>query len=99
MVDINKLAKAIEVFQKLAGKKDPKAKVRNRGLVVFPSDHSKVTDDKDHFPINTASQARNALSEAGKYDKVPDWYKGTLSSLKSAIEKAIQKEYPTIQIR
>ena len=43
-------------------KKDPDAKVRNRGDVVFSAKSKDVTDDQDHFPINSedlASQETN----------------------------------------
>ncbi len=85
-------------FEKLAAKKDldPKAEVRSRGKVVFPAESPKVKDNKDHFPINDADQARNALARAGQYTKAPSWYKGTLESLKSSIQRAVHKHYPSI---
>lgn len=78
-------------------KKDPKAKVRNRGTVVFPASSSSVTDDKDHFPINDADQARNALARASQYTSVPDWYSGSLKSLVSKVQSAVKKKYPSIE--
>jgi len=81
-----------------AGKKKPGAKARNRGKVVFPAGSSKVTDDKDHFPINSAAQARNALARANQYDKAPAWYKGSLSSLKKGVASAVKKAYPSIEV-
>jgi hypothetical protein len=81
-----------------AAKKDPKAKVRNRGKVVFPAGSSKIKDDKDHFPINSAAQARNALSRAGQYKSVPTWYKGSLTELKDAIKHRVKSEYPSIEV-
>lgn len=77
-------------------KTDPKAKVRNRGTVVFPAESSSVKDKKDHFPINDADQARNALARAGQYSSVPSWYNGSLESLRSAISRAVHKHYPSI---
>lgn len=81
-----------------AKKLDPKAKVRSRGRVVFPAESSKVKDKKDHFPINDADQARNALARVGQYDKVPPWYKGTLTELKSAVQRAVHKHYKGIEV-
>jgi hypothetical protein len=78
-------------------KKDPKAKVRNRGTVVFPAESSKVKDDKDHFPINSEAQARNALSRASQYSKVPKWYKGTLKSLVGAVQRKVKAKYKGIE--
>lgn len=79
-------------------KLDPRAEVRSRGKVVFPAESPKVKDKKDHFPINNAAQARNALARAGQYDKVPPWYKGTLSELKNAVQRAVHKHYKSIEI-
>jgi len=69
---INNINKLANIFlSKTAAKKkkeklDPKAKVRNRGVVVFPAESDKVLDNKDHFPINNLRQARNALSRANQ---------------------------------
>ena len=83
----------IEAFYKLA-----EAKVRARGKCVFPAEHPSVKDNKDHFPINSVAQARNALARAGQFDSVPSWFKGTLTSLKNSIQRAVKKEYPSIEI-
>ena len=72
-------------------KLDPKAKIRNRGNVVFPAGSEKVLDDKDHFPINTESQARNALARASQYDKCPDWYDGTLKELVKKVYNKVKR--------
>ena len=78
-------------------KKDPNAKVRNRGNVTFSAESSNVTDDKDHFPINSKAQAQNALSRASQYDKAPSWYKGSLDSLVKAVQRAVKEKYPSIE--
>jgi hypothetical protein len=80
------------------GKKNPKAKVRNRGDVVFSAESKNVTDDKDHFPINSAAQARNALARANQYKSVPKWYKGTLKSLVKKVASSVKKKYPSIDV-
>ena len=85
-----------EVESVLKEKKDPNAKVRNRGTVVFPAESSKVKDDKDHFPINSVAQARNALSRASQYSSAPGWYKGTLASLVTAVQRKVKSKYPSI---
>jgi hypothetical protein len=79
-------------------KKKPSAKLRHRGDVVFPADSSKVTDDKDHFPINSLAQARNALARAGQYSSSPKWYKGSLSALKTKVHNAVKRKYPSIEV-
>lgn len=78
--------------------KDPKAKVRNRGDVVFPAESSLVKDDKDHFPINSESQARNALARASQYKSAPDWFKGSLKKLVTTVASKVHKKYPSIDI-
>jgi len=85
----------IQLF--LNEKKDPEAKVRNRGDVVFPAASKDVKDDKDHFPINSEDQARNALSRASQYSSVPKWYSGGLDSLVKRVQSAVKRKYPTIE--
>ena len=92
------LLKAATLFAKLAGEKDPKAKVRNRGDYVFPAEHPKVKDNKDHFPTTSESQARNALARASQYSKVPPWYSGTLQSLVSAVQRKVRSKYKGIEV-
>src|ERR1700686_140528 len=87
---------AIDLLEKSAKKKklDPKAKVRNRGTVCVPASTAK--DKKDHFPINDANQARNALARVGAYDKAPPWYNGSLESLKELVSRKVHSKYPSI---
>lgn len=80
------------------GKVDPKAKVRNRGKVVFPAGSKKVKDKKDHFPINNIGQARNALARVAQYSSVPSWYSGSLSELQAAVRSAVKRAYPAIEV-
>lgn len=90
-----------EMAINLAAKKaklNPNAKVRNRGSVVFPAASKDVTDKKDHFPINSVSQARNALSRVAQFKKSPKWYKGSLSTLQKSVRAAVKKKYPTIKV-
>ena len=81
-----------------SGKLDPKANVRNRGKVIFPAESKNVKDKKDHFPINSAAQARNALARANQFNKAPEWYKGSLQSFVSTVARAVKKEYPSIEV-
>ena len=78
--------------------KDPGAEVRNRGDVVFPAESEKVTDDEDHFPINSLAQARNALARASQYDSPPNWYKGGLEDLVKTVQRKVHAKYPSIEI-
>jgi hypothetical protein len=88
----------IHVHTEGAKKEDPNAKVRNRGKVVFPAGSKKVKDNKDHFPINDANQARDALSRVAQYSSVPPWYDGTLEELQSAVRNAVKRAYPGIKV-
>jgi hypothetical protein len=92
LVDIVRVAAKTLAKKKL----DPKAKVRNRGKVVFPASSSK--DKKDHFPINSKAQAQNALARASQYSKVPGWYSGSLESLVKAVRRAVRAAYPSIKL-
>ncbi len=95
----NQLLTAAEQFEKLAKEKklNPKAKVRNRGFVVFPAESKNVTDNKDHYPITDEAQARNALARASQHKSVPPWYSGSLKNLVSKVQKAVKKKYPSIE--
>jgi hypothetical protein len=77
---------------------NPKAAVRNRGDVVFPAGSKSVKDDKDHFPINSEAQARNALARASQYSSSPGWYAGSLDSLVKRVSSAVHRKYPGIKV-
>lgn len=102
-MDIKAVIQSIDDFVKEAAKKskkklDPKAKVRNRGSVVFPAESPNVLDSKDHFELNNEGQARSALSRSHQYDKAPPWYKGSLKSLQEAVRRKVHSKYPGIEI-
>jgi hypothetical protein len=78
------------------GAKDGKGK--GKAKAVFPADHPKVKDKKEHFPLGSAAQARNALARANQFKEVPPWFKGTLKELVSAVAKAVKKEFPSIDV-
>ncbi|MDP2683487.1 MAG: hypothetical protein Q8P20_00365 [bacterium] len=90
-MNIDDILKSAFYFEKLA-------EVRNKGDVVFSADGPSVTDGKDHFPINTLQQARNALARASQYDSSPPWYNGSLTSLLAKIRKAVKTKYPSIEL-
>lgn len=75
-------------------KLDPKAKVRNRGTVCVPASSAK--DKKDHFPINSESQARNALARVHQYSAAPPWYGGSLKSLQELVSRKVHSKYKGI---
>jgi len=89
---------AKEVDEEINEKKNPNAKVRNRGDVVFPAGSKKVKDDKDHFPINSQAQARNALARANQYSKSPSWYDGSLQELVDKVASAVKRKYKGIDV-
>ena len=92
------IAESLNEYLSESKKEDPNAKERNRGDVVFPAESKSVKDDKDHFPINSLSQARNALARVHQYDSVPSWYTGSLKTLISKVVSAVHKKYPSIKI-
>ncbi len=102
MPSLKEIFKLAENFEKLAQncliKTADKVKARNRGKVVFPAESSSVKDNGDHFPINDADQARNALARANQYSSAPEWYKGSLQSLVNAVARAVKKHYPSIDV-
>lgn len=77
-------------------KLDPKAKVRNRGTVCVPAEKAK--DKKDHFPINDADQARNALSRVHQYSSKPEWWSGSLKGLQDLVSRKVKAKYPKIDV-
>ena len=77
-------------------KLDPKAKVRNRGTACVPAEKAK--DKKDHFPINDADQARNALSRVHQYSSKPEWWSGSLKGLQDLVSRKVKAKYPKIDV-
>lgn len=99
----NYIFEQCENFKKLAEKSsekklDPRAKVRNRGNCVFPAGKGKNKSQKDHFPINDADQARNALARASGLKKVPDWFNGSLKDLVAAVARKVHSAFPSIEV-
>lgn len=73
------------------------AKEKPKDDFIFPSTHPKVKSG-DHFPINTENRARNALAQVNKFDKAPDWWKGSVKELVNTVTKAVKKKYPDIEV-
>jgi hypothetical protein len=71
---------------------------KQRAGAIFQAGSPNVSDGKDHFPIPDAAHARNALARVHQYSSAPSWYNGTLSSLQSAVSKAVHAKYPGIKI-
>ena len=96
----DELLSRCELFCDAAAKKtklDPKAKVRNRGDVVFSAESKSVNDHADHYPIGSEDQARNAWSRAHQYSESPPWYNGSLKSLQEAVKRKMHSKYPGIE--
>lgn len=88
------------IIEKMAAEKKSKNKTKSRSKSepIFQSTHPKVTDNKDHFPIDTIGRARNALARVNQFEESPPWWKGSLKSLVSAVTKAVHKKYKGIEI-
>ena len=63
----------------------------------YRDDSDKVSDDKDHFPIDTKARGQNALSRASQYSSKPAWWEGTLQSLVSRVRSKVKEKYPSIK--
>ena len=74
------------------------AECRSKPNPTFDSTNSKVNDNKDHFPIGTIEQARNAIARVNQYNTVPTWYNGTLTELKNKVINKVKRDYPSIEI-
>ncbi len=76
-----------------------KQKQRRPGAqdAIFPSDHPKVKDGKNHFPIPDLAHARNALARVAQYDAPPDWWDGTLEELQQEVRTAVYKKFPSLK--
>lgn len=99
MANFVKMASDFELLVIEAAKKlDPKAKVRNRGKVAVDIDHPKNKSNKQHFPMNSAAQARNAVSRVNAFNKAPEWWSGSLQELVNCVVRAVKKHYPGIEV-
>jgi hypothetical protein len=102
MVDVKRIEKLATDFERLAAdeKKSlkPSAKSRHRGTVAVDIDHPKNKSNEQHFPMNNANQARNALARVGAYTKAPSWWAGTLQELVSCVQRKVHKEFPGVEI-
>ena len=72
----------------------------DRGVCVFPAESELVGDGKDHFPINTKTQARAALAYVNQYNAVPEWYvgKGGVQAMVDRVVRMVHDRYPDIEI-
>lgn len=92
-IEILKFATVFESFAL-----DPKAKIRNRGTCCLSADHPKVTDNKDHYPINSETQARNALARVNQHTSKPPWFSGSLQQLVNIVSRCVKRKYPGILV-
>ena len=60
------------------------------------TNNPKVTDDKDHYPINSTTQAKNLAQKINDLTEKPSWWKGTLNQLKNTVMKCIKQTYPKL---
>jgi hypothetical protein len=78
----------------VAGKK----KKKDTHDYTFKPNSKKVKDKKGHFPVDSESQARDALGRANQYKKSPPWYDGSLQELVDAVVRKVHGKYPDIEI-
>ena len=72
---------------------------KSRGKCCLKSSHKLVNDGKDHYPINSLKQARNALSRVMQHEKVPPWFDGTITQLRNIVKRCVQSEYESIDVQ
>lgn len=89
MNSFEKLALLADQFEKLAAE--------SRGDCVFKANTGKNKSSKDHFPINSEAQARDALSRASDYSSAPEWYDGDLQSLVNEVARKVHLNYSSIK--
>jgi hypothetical protein len=89
------ISNAADQFMKSAAKEEKKDK--KEAFVIFPADSPKVLDEKDHFEIKSENQAKSCLLRVKQYKKVPSWYKGTLESLVSTVNKKVYSKYKDLK--
>lgn len=77
---------------------EKKTKKATRGDAIFKDTDKSVLDNADHFPINSVSQARNALARVAQYKSTPKWYSGSLKTLRKKVIKAVKAKYPSIKV-
>ncbi len=93
----NTVIEEVRIYLAAKGKINSKINT-TKGSAIFPSNSSNVKDKKDHFPISSISQARNALARVAQYKKVPSWYNGTLAALQQKVRRAVKDKYPSIKV-
>lgn len=79
-----------------ADEKKEEAKSQEKAEAVFAKDSSKVKDEKEHLSIKDVEKAKSVLARVEQFDKVPEWYSGTLEELKTEVKTTIEKQYPDI---
>lgn len=101
MANLNDVLSMVDEFEELVAtaakekkKLDPKAEVRNKKDPVVPAGRAK--DHKDHYPLGSIEQGRNALARVMQYTKCPPWWKGSLKSLQEAVSRKVHSKYPSI---
>lgn len=71
----------------------------NRPASIFPAEHPKVTDGKDHYPIPDKIHGKSALQRLSQFkDSKPEWWDGSLEELKSTILRAVKSKFPGMEI-
>jgi hypothetical protein len=72
---------------------------KDRPVAIFPKEHPKVTDGKDHYPIPDKAHGRAALQRLSQFkDQKPDWWSGSTEELKNAIIKAVKGKFPGMDV-
>jgi hypothetical protein len=66
---------------------------------AWPKSHRRVLDGRNHYPVKSVNQARNALSRVMQHDSVPEWFDGTLAQLRRGVINKVKSLYPSVDVK
>jgi hypothetical protein len=102
-VEANGLFSEAESIDIVSNTLDKMAKIlpagKNRPAAIFPKEHPKVNDGKDHYPIPDKVHGKSALQRLSQFrDSKPTWWDGSIDELKNAILRAVKGKFPGMEI-
>jgi hypothetical protein len=70
---------------------------KQKAHCIFPKNHPKVKDNKDHYPIPDLSHAQNALARS--HQDIGSWFDGSAKELQNIVKLAVYKKFPGLKKR
>lgn len=72
---------------------------KDRPAAIFPKEHPKVNDGKDHYPIPDKAHGKAALQRLSQFkNQKPEWWDGSVEDLKNVIVGAVKAKFPGMEI-